>query len=109
MSQSSTIEKLPRNTFGILDPSTGKKYEDIIGSHLQLRRLSLEEWLEVGYIAESKDRQKLYKILLDFATQRELLQKNLIEVLVSFQVRTDGCYAVARLFDVNKKGNQYAL
>jgi len=95
-----TLEKqTPRNTFGLLDPSTGQRYADIISSHLQLRRLLLEEWLEHGSIAESRDRQKSYKILLDFKTQQALVKYGIVDVIVSFQHRKDGCYAVCRLFD----------
>lgn len=92
----------PRNTFGIIDPTTKKRYEDIIGSHLQLRRLLLEEWLEHGSITESKDRQKSYKILLDFKTQQALAKYGIIDVIVSFQHRKDGCYAVCRLWNPEK-------
>lgn len=96
-----------RNTFGLYDPSTKQKYADILGSHLQLRRLLLEEWLENGYILEHKDRHKRYKILLDFATQRQLLRDGIIDVLISFQRRTTGNYAVCRLWDASKTKKQF--
>lgn len=98
-----------RNTFGIYDPSTKKRYTDILGSHLQLRRLLLEEWLEIGSIAESKDRQKDYKILLDYQTQRALAEHKLIDVIVSFQHRKDGCYAVCRLWDASRSNTRQQI
>lgn len=91
-----------RNTFGLYDPATKQKYEDILVSHLELRRLLLEEWLIDRKIAESKDRQKEYIVLLDFKTQRALLRDGIIDVLVSFQHRKDGCYAVCRLWNPEK-------
>jgi hypothetical protein len=97
-----------RNTFGILDPQTKQRYTDIISSHLQLRRLSFDDWFIVGRIAESRDRNKEYKLLIDHNLKKKLCQDLIVDVLVSFQVRNDGYYAVARIFDVNKKGNQYA-
>jgi hypothetical protein len=103
-----STSSIVRNTFGILDKETGKRYADIISSHLQLRRLSFDDWFIVGRIAESKDRNKEYKLLIDHALKKKLCQELVVDVLVSFQIRKDGCYAVARIFDVNKKGNQYA-
>lgn len=95
-----------RNTMGLFNPSTGERYKDIISAHLQLRRLTLEEWLEHKKIAESRDRHKLYYILLDHNTRKKLIQEKTIDVLVSFQVRTNGCYAVCRVFDKEKQSRE---
>lgn len=94
-----THKDLPRNTFGILDPITKKQYEDVKVSHLELRRISFDEWFIDKYIAESADRKKKYKLLLDHRAAKEIVQQGSIDALVSFQLRTDGAYAVARLFD----------
>lgn len=87
-----------RNTFGLIDPLTKKRYEDILSAHLQLLYLSFETWNECGSLAESRDRNKDYAILIDHATLKELIQKGTIPCIVSFQRRTTGNYAVVRLF-----------
>jgi hypothetical protein len=97
-----THKDIPRNTFGIYDPATKDRYDDILGSHLELRTILCEEWYENGYIHESKDRIKPYRLLLDHKTAKHLIQDGLIKAMVSFQRRDDGCYAVARLFDSTK-------
>lgn len=94
-----THKDLPRNTFGIIDKETGQKYPDILVSHLELRSISFAEWFLDKYIAESADRKKSYRLLLDHKTAKELVQHGSIDAIVSFQLRTDGGYAVARLFD----------
>lgn len=98
-----------RNTFGITNPLTKQRYDDILNSHLELRRLLLEEWLIDKKIAESKDRKKEYVVLLDFATQRKLLQNGIIDVLVSFQRRTTGNFAVVRLWNSAKTKRQFTI
>ena len=97
-----THKDIPRNTFGIIDPANKERYDDILGSHLELRTILFEEWYESGYIQESRDRKKPYRLLLDHKTAKELIQLGMITAMVSFQRRDDGCYAVARLFDPKK-------
>lgn len=92
----------PRNTMGLYDPATGKRYEDIISAHLQLRTLSFDEWYLDRTVRESRDRQKLFLLLIDFALQKELTMKGSATVMISFQIRTTGCFAVARLYDKTK-------
>lgn len=91
-----------RNSFGVVDPSTQQKYEDIIGSHLEVRSLQLEEWLLDGSIAESLGKQKSYKLLLDHKAAKALAKDGRIDAIVSFQARTSGLFAVTRLFDPKK-------
>lgn len=88
--------KEARNTFGI----TG--HSDIISAHLQARYLTKAEFLS-GFLTESADRQKSYQLLLDYKTASALYDKEEVAVLVSFQVRKDGCYAVARLWNIEKR------
>lgn len=88
-----------RTTFGIVDPSTGKQYEDVKHCHLEARRLQLEEWLLDGSIKEAMGRQKPYKLLLDHKACKELLKKGCIDAMISFQTRTDIDVAIVRLFD----------
>lgn len=94
-----THKDLPRNTFGIIDKLTGEKYPDLLASHLELRSISFDEWFLDKYISESADRKKSYKLLLDHKTAKELIQHQTIDCMVSFQLRIDGSYAVARVFD----------
>lgn len=95
-----TFSNTPRNTFGI------EGHSDIIGAHLQARYISIDD-LRNGYITESADRKKQYLLLLDYKTEKALKEKKgmkEVAVLISFQVRKDGCYAVARLWkDCQKK------
>ncbi len=93
----------PRNAMGLFYPGTKKRYEDIISAHLQLRTLHFEEWYFDKAIRESRDRQKLYTLLIDFNLQKELVKEGRAAVMVSFQVRTTGCFAVARLWKETKK------
>ncbi len=84
-------------------PATGNKYPDILGSHLQAMRIDIADYfLGDGLIAETRDRKKSYKLLLDHATLKTLLQLGSIDAMVSFQRRTNGNFAVARLFDTNR-------
>lgn len=92
----------PRNTMGLYIPGTKEKYPDIISAHLQLRTLSFDEWYLDRTIRESRDRQKLFMLLIDFNLQRELVKKGSATVMVSFQIRTTGCFAVARLYEQTK-------
>lgn len=94
--------KNPRNTMGLYNKETGKRYEDIISAHLQLRTLSFDEWYLDRVVRESRDRQKLFMLLIDFALQKELIQKGSATVMISFQIRTTGCFAVARLYEQTK-------
>lgn len=98
-----SIASIPyiRNTFGLVDKLTGERYTDIISSHLELRYLSIDEYIK-GSIRESKDRQKNYLLLLDHKTTVKIFEANKqrlteIPVIISFQRRTTGLYAVTRL------------
>lgn len=96
----------PRNTFGLTDKETGQRYEDIISAHLELRRIDIEELAkDNSKISESSDRGKDYQILLDYKALKKLRQEKEIAVLISFQVRKDGNFAVARLFNERTEEN----
>lgn len=86
-----TNKRTPRNTMGI-------DYPDIISAHLQLRRITEADFCSYT-IAESKDRHKSYTLLIDFPVLAAIKQTGEASCLVSFQVRTSGCFAVARLWD----------
>ena len=79
-----------------------KGRKDILSSHLELRRIQLEEWLENHYIAESKDRQKEYKLIVEQKALKQLVKFGEVEALISFQRTQRGNYAVARLWEPKK-------
>lgn len=76
-----------------------KGRSDILSSHLELRRVQLEEWLEDRYIAESRDRQKDYKLIVEHKALKNLVKFGEIEALVSFQRTKQGNFAVVRLWE----------
>lgn len=76
-----------------------KGRQDVLSSHLELRRIQLEEWLEDRYIAESRDRQKEYKLTVEHKALKQLVKFGEVEALVSFQRTRHGNYAVARLWE----------
>lgn len=94
-----THKDKPRNTFGIINPLTKRKYRDIIKSHLELRRLLFEEWYLDKKIQESEKRKQKFILLLDHKTAKDLIREGILDVMISFQERVDGFYAVARTFD----------
>ena len=96
--------KEPRNTFGVIDPLTKLKYEDVLKNHLQVRRITFNDWFIYKTITESEYRKRPFKLLLNHKTARKLVQELELEVIISFQVRTNGCYAVTRIFDPTRKG-----
>lgn len=83
-----------RNTFGI-------DHSDIISAFLQARFLSVED-ITNGYIRESKDRQKRYILCMDYKAIQAHKANVDTKMLVSFQVRKDGCYAVTRIWKEQK-------
>lgn len=87
-------EQKVRNSFGISHP-------DIISAHLQMRRLSSSH-LSTLRIKESADRQKDYYLLPDYRVEAEILKNGEAICMISFQVRKNGLFAVARLYDPTK-------
>ena len=91
-----------RETFGILDPSTSKLYSDIIGASLQNRMISYSH-IDRGYLTLGSSK---YQIHVDKETLHEILYNYETYCVVSFQRRTNGCYAMVRLYKpslVNKE------
>lgn len=93
-SQRQEKEKI-RNSFGISHP-------DIISAHLQMRRLSTSH-LSTLRIKESADRQKDYYLLPDYRVEKEITEKGEAICMISFQVRKNGLFAVARLYDQSRE------
>jgi hypothetical protein len=81
-----------RNTFGILD-STGKLRKDIIGASMQTDILSRAS-VHQGYCFIGDVR---YAILTDQTLEEAFQYDDHILCVVSYQRRTTGNYAVARL------------
>lgn len=86
-----------RDTFGIVDSKTGKLYSDI-----------LDYWIEVHFITDIKILpnstinshipQAPFLLHCDNKLKRELREKVVAKVIVSFQKRTTGNFAFARKF-----------
>lgn len=74
-----------------------KGRSDVLGAHLETRSISLEDWLQNQYIVENQDRQKYYKLRIEYKALRDLIRFGEIEALVSFQRTKHGNYAIARL------------
>lgn len=86
-----------RLTFGIIDPLTKKKYEDIVSCHLEALTLQLEDFL---YNENIEDAYGLvYRLQPDAKTISLLEKQGYANVLISFQVRKTEQIAVVRLFD----------
>lgn len=91
----SITSKPDRNTFGITDVQ-GNRLPDIITAYIEEITVTMQDY-ENGYIQEPRDRHKPFKLLLNhkaFITLKTLGETKLI---ISFQVRQSGCYAIARL------------
>ena len=94
-----------RDTFGIVDPATGKQYADIIKAFLELRTFC-KECLSYGHITSQTGTE--YKLFMDSALRRKLhclAMEDRISVVVSFQQRTNGLFAMARIANPTKVAN----
>lgn len=91
-----------RDTFGVKD-SDGNLYPDIISYHLETL-LVAKPFLVWTKIYDSKGRE--YKLHRDSRLRQELGKlhgKERLKVIVSFQQRTTGNFAFARLYEENRK------
>lgn len=87
---------LARETFGIIDPSTGERYADIKKAYLHAKTVTAEE-ISLSEICKAPN-GILYKIQVDKETKQEILSKGSAACIISFQQRTYGNYALIRLF-----------
>lgn len=104
----STIRSLPsyslkdsdgnviRNTFGLTDKNR-KPYLDILGASRQIRRMNRNQ-LYNGYIKEAEGDYPLYRIMVDNKLLEHFKTNDEAVVIISFQNRTTGLFAVCRLF-----------
>ena len=67
-----------------------------------MRRLS-PSYLSTLRIKESADRQKDYYLLPDYRVETEIAKNGEAICLISFQVRKNGLFAVARLYDQSRE------
>ena len=81
-----------RNSFGLKDPKTKEQYQDIIKAHREVHTIGPKNLFHKNLFG--------YELLCDSILKRELAKNNEIRVLVSFQERTTGRFAVARLLSV---------
>ena len=94
-----------RETFGIIDPKTGKKYSDILHSFLIAATLNADD-LDRMYIYPSLKQAlkgEVYKLHVDSVVKREIRKNKECKCIISYQTRTDfGKIAFARVFDVER-------
>ena len=87
---------LVRETFGIIDPATGQRYEDIKKAYLHARTVTAAE-IKESEICKAPN-GILYKIQVDKETRQKILKDGSAQCVISFQQRTYGNFALIRLF-----------
>jgi len=103
-----------RDTFGIIDPFTLDIYKDILDYHLGTRlftqvsckdRYILEKGIFYILHMDSKLRRKLHE--LSYPTQLSLATLGIEaqKVIISFQHRTKGFIALARIYQENREAS----
>ena len=84
-----------RDTFGLFDPQTGLRYKDVISCHLRPMWLTSE-------IHDQKiitdEQGAAYILHCDPLVRKELGMEGDALVMISYQRRTTGNYAMARLY-----------
>ncbi len=96
--------KKTRNTFGVIDKRTGKKYSDIITSFIKTLPLTPED-LEYKYlvIPSEKHGDITYQLKTDSTLRNKLRKEYKVDCIVSFQIRRQGNVAVARIYESNRR------
>jgi hypothetical protein len=87
-----------RPTFGIIDHETGKRYKDIILSFLHPHYITCQDF-DNGFIWHNGQQ---YRLHCDKRVRIELGMEGYCKVLISFQIRTTGAYAIARVYNENE-------
>lgn len=83
-----------RETFGLIDPLTGKQYEDIQNAFLLTLRITEQDKVERRITL--KDNSLSFFLHCDSKVKREIKEKGYCDCIVSFQIRTDIKIALAR-------------
>lgn len=102
MNSNSTNSTKLRETFGIIDGKTGKTYPDILNYHLEVMMITDIKLLQNSVLTNSMDKQT-YPIQIDSKLKRLLRDKGIAKVIVSFQIRTNGKLALARIYQNTQK------
>lgn len=84
-----------RQTFGVINPLTGKIYLDIIDYQLQSIQLPDIKLLPNSVLHLNSD---CYLIHMDSKLKKKLKEEGLVRVIVSYQKRTSGNYAECRIW-----------
>lgn len=94
-----------RETFGIIDGKTGKIYPDILNYHLEIMYITDIKLLPNSVISTKaiNGTEVFYPIQIDSKLKRLLKDKGIAKVIVSFQIRTNGKIALARIYQNTQK------
>lgn len=88
--------------FGVRD-STGAVYSNIKDYFLLSKLLRITD-LERGTIEAPNKSSSIYQLTVDRKLKEKILRNGLAMAIISFQRKTEGCFAVARLFETNRTG-----
>lgn len=83
--------------FGVRD-STGQVYSNIKDYFLLSKLLKTTD-LEAGIIKAPNKSNSVYQLTIDKRLKERILTNGLAMAIISFQRKTEGCFAVARLFE----------
>lgn len=100
MRQSENAQTKLDTEFGILD-SSGLRKENILDAFLTSKILYVED-LSLGIIFSPNKSHTPYNLITDSPLRSKLYNEGKASCLISFQRRTDGCFAVARLWDIKR-------
>ena len=93
-----SLLRLPANfreTFGILK-TNGQKYKDIIGAYITKQVVSVND-VHKGFLRPTKN-SPIYAIHTDWETFSYIMDNNEAYCVISFQRRTNGNFAMVRLY-----------
>ena len=81
------------------NPRLAQRAPTLVSAHLELRPLSFQD-IRAGYLLESADRQKLYKLVAEPELLEALIDSygQSVQAIVSFQVWPTERLAIARHF-----------
>lgn len=99
------MNKNIRQTFGVINPKTGKLYSDIIDYHLTIRQLTDIKILPNSFIESNikGEEGEFYLLHLDSKLRNRLKKEGIVTCIVSMQKRTYGNIAEARIYKENKR------
>lgn len=86
--------------FGVRD-SNGQVYSNI-KDYFLLSKLLRTTDLEAGIIKAPNKSNTTYQLTIDKRLKERILTNGLAMAIISFQRKTEGCFAVARLFETTR-------